>query len=258
MTTNDLSEDAKKLSKLANDNIGLLTGKCQEPIEIQDYYLGILRKQAILLSDLSLILKNRKSEYISTPFIILRSLLDDFLHLLYLEIHNDRETEITRINADSYRYSFNSLKDLTDSNYEHFDGKYPFYLTQEQLQAVKNKFIAKEKNKRYFKNPDTFKFKVFKRFSDMVKCFSHSRNVDIFRDRAYYLWKEFSSFVHYSNYSFEYELRNAKENLNMIDESFQYCYNSIYLSFKYFERTLNLKFKDNIELKKKYGIIHEC
>jgi len=258
MTTNELSEEAKKLSKLANENLGLLTVKCKETIEIQDYYLGILRKQAILLSDLSLILKNRNSEYISTPFIILRSLLDDFLHLLYLETHSDRETEITRINADSYRHSFNSLKDLTDSNYEYFDGKYPFYLTHQQLQEVKDLFISKEKNKRYFKNPDTFKFKVFKKFSEMVKCFSHSHNVDIFRDRAYYLWKEFSSFVHYSNYSFEYELQNTKENLNMIDESFQYCYNSIYLAFKYFERVLQIEFKDNIEFRKKYGIIHEC
>lgn len=258
MTTNDLSEDAKKLSDLANDNLGLLTGKCQDANEIQDYYLGILRKQAILLSDLSLILKNRNSEYISTPFIVLRSLLDDFIHLLYLETHNDKATEITRINADSYKHSFHSLKDLTDSNYEHFDGKYPFYLTYEQFQEVKDKFIAKEKNKRYFKNPETFKFKVFKRFSDMAKCFKISRNVDIFRDRAYYLWKEFSSFVHYSNYSFEYEIRNAPENLNMIDESFQYCYNSIYLAFKYFERTFSIKFNDNIELRKKYGIIHEC
>jgi len=44
----------------------------------------------------------------------------------------------------------------------------------------------------------------------------------------------------------------------MIDESFQYCYNSIYLAFKYFERVLKIEFKDNIELRKKYGIIHEC
>jgi len=92
----------------------------------------------------------------------------------------------------------------------------------------------------------------------MVKSFSHSRNVDIFRDRAYYLWKEFSSFVHYSNYSFEYELKNATENLNMIDESLQYCYNTICLSFKYFERVLKVELKDNSELRKKYGIILEC
>ncbi len=258
MTTTDLSNDAKKLFELADANLELLAGKCEDPIEIQDFYLGLLRKQGILLSDLSLILKNRKSEYISTPFIILRSLIDDFLLLLYLENHNDRDTEITRINANSHRHSFNSLKGLTDSNYEHFEGKYPFYLTHEKLQEIKDTFIAKEKNKRYFMNPDTFKFKVFMRFSDMVHSLTYSREVGIFRDRAYYLWKEFSSFIHYSNYSFEYELQDAEENLYMIDESFQYCYNSIYLTFKYFERVLKIEFNDNLELRKKYGIIHEC
>jgi hypothetical protein len=258
MTTTDLSEDAKKLSDLANENLGLLTGICQEAIEIQDYYLGLIRKQAILLLDLSLILKNRNSEYISTPFILLRSLIDDFIHLLYLEHHIEKKTEITKINADSYKQSFKSLEDLTDSNYEHFDGKYDFYLSQEELQSVKDTFLRREKNKKYFKNAAEFSFIKFMHFSDMAKSFSISRNVDIYRDRAFYLWKEFSSFVHYSNYSFEYENQNAPENINKIDESLQYCYNSIYLAFKYFERNMGLEFLDNVELREKYGIIHEC
>jgi hypothetical protein len=258
MRTNELSEDAKKLSVLANENLSLLSGKCQEEFEMQDYYLGILRRHAILLTDLSLILKDRNSECISTPFILLRCLLDDFLHLLYLELRDDKANEITKINADVYKHSFNALIDLTNSNYENFNGKYQFYLTYEQLKEVQDKFISKEKNKKYFKNQCGFKFKGFKRINDMVNTTSYSRNVNIFRDRAYYLWKEFSSFVHYSNYSFKYELRGADENLNMIDESFQYCYNSIYLAFKYFERNLNIEFKNETELLKKYGIVHDC
>lgn len=258
MTTSSLSEDAKKIYELANENLGLLNGKCHEKIEIQDYYLGILRRQAILLLDLSLILKDREEANISTPFIILRSLLDDFLHLLYLEIHKDRGTEIIHINADSLSHCFKSLEDLTNSNDNHFKGKYPFYLTGSQLQEFKDQFVGKEANIKYFKNPLTFKFKSFRKFTDMVKSFSHSHEVDIFKDRAYYLWKEFSSFVHYSNYSFEYELNKSEVNLHMIDESFQYCYNSIYLAYKYFERELKIKFKDNGELRSKYGIIYNC
>lgn len=258
MTINNLSDDAKKLSDLANKNLGSLTGKCQEKIEIQDYYLGILRRQAILLLDLALLLKDRNQEYISTPFIVLRSLLDDFLHILYLENHSDREPEITKINANSYRQSFNALKDLTDSNYKHFGGKYPFYLTKQQYEDLLKNFCAKETNKRYFMNPDKLKFKDFQPLTNMVKEFSISRDVDIFRDRAFYLWREFSDFVHYSNYTLEYELLNAKENLNKIDESFQYCYNTIYLAFKYFERVLGITFIDNNELREKYGIVHLC
>jgi len=258
MTTNELSDSAEKLSVLANINIEKLAGKCKNAHEVQDYYLGLLRKQCILLSDLSLILKNRNPEFISTPFIILRSLIDDFLHLLFLECQANKEIEITRINADSYKHSFNSLKDLTFSNYKHFDGQYPHYLTNEQFEKLKLDFKIKEKNKKYFKNIDTFKFIVFKTVSDMTNSFTISRDVDIYRDRAYYLWKEFSSFVHYSNYSFEYEMQNAEENLLMIEESLQYCYNSIYLSFKYFERSFDVMFQDDQVLNRKYQKIHEC
>jgi hypothetical protein len=258
MTITDLANDAKKLSDLANKNIESLSDKCQEKIEIQDYYLGILRRQAILLLDLSSLLKDRNPEYISTPFIILRSLLDDFLHVLYLENHSDKKTEITKINANSFRLSFNALKDLTDSNYKHFNGKYPFYLTKKQYENLLNDFCSKEANKKYFGNLEKQKFLDFQPLTNMVKCFSISNDVDIFRDRAFYLWREFSDFVHYSNYCFEYELQNVKENFNKIDESFQYCYNTIYLTFKYFKRDLKIIFVDNNDLNKKYGIIHNC
>jgi len=258
MKINDLSEIAGNLSNLANENLSLLNGKCQEPDEMQDYYLGILRRQAVLLRDLSIILQDRNSEYISTPFIILRGLMDDFIHLLYLENHENRESEITKINAVTYRYSFKSLSDLTNSNYEHFDGEFSFYLTKEKLEEVKSTFAKKEKNHKYFKNIENFKFKGFMQFSKMAKSFSISDNVDIYRDRAFYFWKEFSSFVHYSNYAFEYEIRDAEQNLNIINEAFQYCYNSIYLSFKYFEREYDLEFLDNEELNQRYGIIYKC
>jgi len=93
-------------------------------------------------------------------------------------------------------------------------------------------------------------------FSTMTDMISISKEVEIYKARVYYLWKEFSSFVHFSNYSFEYELQDSEENLSMIYESFQYVYNTIYLSFKYFERELKLEFIDDNELNKKFGIIY--
>lgn len=253
MNMNELCQRAQMISDLANRNLGQLVGKCQEEIEVQDYYLGVLRRHAVLLSDLALILKNRNSQYISTPFIILRSLLDDFLHLLYLELHIDKETEIVKINADAYKQSFGSLKSLTDSNYENFDGLYPFYLKNEELEELKAQFSQKEKNKKYFKDVDNFVFKKFLKCSQVAERIKSTREINIYRDRAYYLWKEFSSFVHYSIYSFKMELEKSDENMNIIDESLQYCYNSVNLAFKYFEIKLNIQFIDDDVLREIYG-----
>ena len=92
-------------------------------------------------------------------------------------------------------------------------------------------------------------------FNTLVGRINHSREIKIYRDRAYYLWKEFSEFVHYSTFSFKMEQQDTPENMNKIDESFQYCYNSIYLSFKYFASEYDLNFIDNEALRKRYGII---
>lgn len=255
MDTNDLSRLAQMIADLANSNLKQLQGKCQGETDIQDYYLGILQRQALLLLDLSIILENRQSKYISTPYIILRSLLDDFIHLLYLELSNNKEEYIIRINAEAYKHSFVSLQNLTDSNYENFDGKYPFYLKREEVEDVKKQFATKDKNKKYFENISRFKFKSFMTFNILVGRITHSRKIKIYRDRAYYLWKEFSEFVHYSTFSFKMEQQDAPENMNKIDETFQYCYNSIYLSFKYFAFEYDLDFIDNDFLRKRYGII---
>lgn len=258
MTIEHLTNEAKLLAELANSNLGNLEGRCPDKIEVQDYYLGILRRQAILLLDMEKILNNRNSELITTPFIILRSLMDDFLHLLYLELHENREEEILKINAKTHKQTFISLEDLTKSNHNHFNGAYPFYLNNEQFQDLKVTFAGKAENDKYFIDKGHFKFKNFIPLSQVAEKITHSRNVEIFKDRAFYLWKEFSSFVHYSNFSFYLETNQDPTNLKKIEEGFQYCYNSIYLSFKYFERTFGIEFTDNAELRDRYGIIYEC
>ena len=143
---NELSKQAKKLAELANKNLGQLAGKCQIKNEIQDYYLGILRRQAIMLLDLSKIFENRNQELVTTPYIILRSMLDDFLHILFLELQNDKEEQIVRINAKAHKQTFKSLKELTDSNHKHFNGNYEFYLNKQQFEDLKQTFIGKEEN----------------------------------------------------------------------------------------------------------------
>ena len=174
MNTDELSRLAKMISDLANSNLDQLKGKCQNKDDIQDYYLGILQRQAILLSDLAALLKNRNSKYISTPYILLRSLLDDFLHLVYFHLCKERDSEIIKVNAVAYKQSFVSLKNLTDSNYENFEGEYPFYLKEEEVEELKKTFVSKPENQKYFQHPSRFKFKKFMTFNTLVHRITHS------------------------------------------------------------------------------------
>ena len=249
MTIDQLTNEAKLLAELTNSNLENLAGTCMEKNEIPDYYLGILRRQAILLLDMQKILDNRNAQLITTPFILLRSLMDDFIHILYLELHADREEEIVKINASSYKQAFKSIEDLTNSNHIHFNGQYIHYLTNVEFQKLKDTFAGKAENERYFIDKENFKFKTFMPLSKVVENITHSREVEIYRDRAFYLWKEFSSFVHYANVSFYLENNADPLNLYKIEEGFQYCYNTIYLAFNYFERNLGIGFIDNEELR---------
>lgn len=46
--------------------------------ETQDYYLGILKRTAMISNDLHVMLIDRPIENLTTPYVLLRSLLDDF------------------------------------------------------------------------------------------------------------------------------------------------------------------------------------
>lgn len=129
-----------------------------------------------MLLDLSKIFENRNQELVTTPYIILRSMLDDFLHILFLELQNDKEEQIVRINAKAHKQTFKSLKELTDSNHKHFNGNYEFYLNKQQFEDLKQTFIGKEENHKYFQDMSTFKFKNFLQLSQVASSITSTRS----------------------------------------------------------------------------------
>ena len=177
-----------------------------------------------------------------------------------MEFHENREEEIIKITALEYSRDFDVTLMLTNLNNTHFNGKDPTYITIEQFNELKENFKNKPENSKYFEDIPNFKFKKFITLKDLVNKINCPESVQVFKDIAFYYWKEYSNFIHYSNFSCYYELNddNRELNLQKIDESFQFCYNTIYLSFKYFERNLKISFRNNVELNKKYGIIYKC
>ena len=237
---NQLAEIALRLYKMANENIRQIEEKKPERSEVLVYYLGMLRRQAIMSYDLHVMLKGRPEENLTTPYILLRSLMDDFLHVLYLDLHSNPPEKINRINAKGYKENFESLKNLTNSKNQDYYGEKFDYLSQEQLEALEATFMGKAENKKYLNtNGD---FKGFLQVRQVADAIDGSEHCNVARDRAYYYWKSFSSFVHYSNWCYEYELVSDIIKLQHMEECFQYVFNTIFLSFKHFNRTLSAPF----------------
>lgn len=242
---NKLSFAARTLHEMANKHLKQLAGSCDTPDEEQDYYLGILRRQAMLAYDLGLILHDRPEENLTTPYIILRSMLDDYLHLTYLDLHENPHEEIIKINAEGHRQNFNSLMNLTVSENQEYYGENLGYLSDEELEQLKDSFRNKEENHKYFIDIENFKFQKFRTLTDLADSINGSENCNVARDRALFLWKSFSSFVHYSTYCFNFELGSDIIKWQQMEESLQYVYNSIFLAFKFFNQRDGVEFVDS-------------
>lgn len=238
---NQLSFVASRLYEMTNKNLSQLEGKCDEPNETQTYYLGLLRRQAIITYDLSVMLQDRPRENLTTPYILFRALLDDFLHVLYLELSENRDEDIVKINASGHCENFKSLENLTLSkNKEYHDVQFD-YLSVDEFESLKVRYKGQEKNIKYFQDIEGFKFKHFYSLTSMAKSINSSSNYNVARDRAFYLWKSFSSFVHYSNWCYDFEMTENVVKIQHMEEAFQYVFNTIYFSACFFKKDLNIK-----------------
>jgi len=247
--------EAKKVAAFADSNLGQLAGMCQEKIMLQDYYLGMIRRQAILLSDIAILIEHTAHHNISSIFIIVRCLLDDFLHVLYFKLNGDEEENITKLNADVHRQMFKSVEVIMESNHLHFEGQNPFYITDEAFVALKEQFINRGENDIYFVNKGQFRFKKFK---TLLEIASGITDFDLSKlsQRAFYFWKDTSEFIHYSNTTFEKEINadNKQHNLAILEEIILYSYNTIELSFRYFRDLHAFDLIDEDNLAERYAI----
>lgn len=247
-----LSEISHRLYSMANKTLEQLDGKCAVPEETQDYYIGLLRRQAQLTYDLHTIFSDRPKENLTTPYIILRALMDDFLHVLYLDLSDNPDEEIVCINAKGHRDNFNALKNLTDSENQVYQGQNFGYLSEEAYEELKVVFKSKPKNQKYFTVIDNFELKRFKTMADMARSINSTENYNVSRDRAFFMWKNYSAFVHYSTWCYDYESIGDILKLQQMEESLQYVFNTIHFCCCYFRQTKGIDcFVDEFILKER-------
>jgi hypothetical protein len=237
-----LISQAGQIALFGDSNLAQLNGIAQERDLMQDYYLGMIRRQVILLHDLQTLIAHSEHHNLSGVLILCRCLLDDFLHVFFLKQHNEEEENLVKINADEYKQMFRSVDVIMQSNHQHFEGQNPYYITEDEFAAVKAHFIGQEENDKYFIDKAAFRFKRFKTVADLVLEFNDFE-MSKMAQRAFYFWKDLSGFVHYSNITFEKEINedNLPYNLSLIEEVLLYSYNTIELSFRYFHTPYGLE-----------------
>lgn len=255
VTKDLLIREARKIARFADRNLGQLDGMCQDKQLLQDYYLGMVRRQAIVLYDIALLLERTQHQNLTSVLILCRCLLDDFLHVFFLKLNDDEEDNIIKLNADVHRQMFNSIRNIMESNHHHFDGENQFYITEEEFEHTKAVFKGRQENDMYFIDKEAFRFKKFKSLSDIATGITDFE-LSKLAQRAFYFWKEFSEFVHYSNITYEIEIDvdNAGNHFYKIEEVLLYAYNTIELAFRYFTGEFGLDLIDEENLSERYAI----
>jgi hypothetical protein len=97
--------------------------------EINSTYLGFIVRQITMNIDLKLLLNNDKHIYHTSQFILLRCLIDDFIHLAYISNNANSDESIVNFNADAYNKNFKKIKDHATLNEEKIGGNYQYYPT---------------------------------------------------------------------------------------------------------------------------------
>lgn len=253
-----LIAEARKIATLGDANLAQLSGLCQEKELQQDYYLGMIRRQVHLLHDIATLMESDAHQNFSSIFILCRCLLDDFLHVFYLKQCGHEKDEITNLNADVHRQAFLALEVTMLSNHKHFKGRYPHYMTKQEFDQLKAHFQSRKENNIFFRNKASFSFKRFKTLSEVAEGIADFELSKLSR-RAYYIWKDTSEFIHYSNATFERESSQDDHlhNLYLIEEVMLYAYNTIELSWRHFADVLAFELIDQDQLKDRYAINYQ-
>ena len=162
----------------------------------------------------------------------------------------------TRLNAHALSTNFRKLSDLAELNEEKLGGNYPFYPTYAMMEDVKQKMKDSPKRQAHFSNKDEFKFKTFKATGNLIRDLNDNDANSHNLRRAYFIWRKYSDFVHYSNLAYEEENEiNPAEDTTYTEfaEIISYSYFVILNCLQHFVEKYGLEIIDSNNLAEYYA-----
>ena len=218
------------------------------------FFIGMAERQLTICNDLSILFTNKKSKFLTSELILFRCLADDYIHVTYLVNQNNVEESITDFNADAISKNFNKIKELAELNEKKLGGNYPFYPTYKLLEQVKEEMKSLPYRQQYFLDKDKFKFKTFKATGNLIRELNNESYAHKLQ-RAYFIWRKLSDFVHYSNFTFDEE-RSLKpetdETYSEFAELISYSYFTIKTCIEHFVNKFQISIIDSNNLNNYY------
>lgn len=197
------------------------------------FFLGMLRRQSILLHDAAEILGTGNKTQLMSAFILFRCLLDDFIVLLQLFNSGYSDEEIIKHSATAFSQKFNLLTKSKNINNKHFDGQEEGLVTDAYLKEQWDDFLGNPDNDIYFSNKDSRTFKSFTDATSIMVNLSAdddlAKLVSKANAHALILWKLLSTYVHFSTMTVLLEKGTESRDIEILqlNEVLSYVYKSL-------------------------------
>ncbi|EOZ98903.1 hypothetical protein A33Q_0886 [Indibacter alkaliphilus LW1] len=230
-TKEDITKLALQVAETSNLILESLNKKIKPDFK-DSYLLGILSRSAVINYDINQILSKNNHNLHTSVFILLRCLLDDFIHILHLLQNNFEEEEIVKIAASAHRQRFKTLEESRKINYKFFGGENNQLQTQSREDELKEEFLQNPNNDIFFQEKSEFKFKKFKTVQQLVDNLPETE-IGQANVHAFILWKFLSQYIHFSNLTFymENQEETRKIEIAQLEEVLFYCYKTIVCAF---------------------------
>lgn len=246
MTKNEIAHLAEDIGNVAADILSQLNGYKIRPTFVEQFYLGLLVRERLILRDASEILKYNQEKQITSAFILFRVLLDDYIRLFSVYAKtNSMENEIIKIQADAHSHRFKNIQESVKINETYYNGQHTSLSTQQLYEAEKQKFLNNPEFDKFFENKAMFTFKklphISKVFELMRSDVKTTANV-----HSYCVYKFLTQHVHYSNLTFylDNDLTSRKVEIDQIEEILLYAIKMLVIQFDYFKQTYSLVWND--------------
>ncbi|WP_172822457.1 hypothetical protein [Gillisia sp. Hel1_33_143] len=223
--------------------------------EYNSFFLGMIIRQHTINNDFSILFETDRSRELTSKYILYRCLIDDFIQIVFISNEEDKYEMVTKLNADALNKNFKKLMDLAQLNEEKLNGDYPFYPTYDQMEEVKQKMIDSPKRQHHFSDKDNFKFKTYKATGNIIRELKDEEEHLHQLRRAYFIWRKYSDYVHYSNLTFEEEQTvdpDKDSTYTEFAEIISYSYFTILKCLNHFEENYEFEITDSNNLAEYY------
>jgi hypothetical protein len=193
------SDWAIRIGSIADDLCRQMSGR---PIEFREQFLmGALSRQAMILQDISRLIKSNSERNMTSAFILFRCLLDDYLTILYLADANFDNERFIQHTAYSHSKRMSMTTESRKINERFFNGGNPDLATPAMEQQEKEDFKNEPGNGIYYRDEERTNMKGFITTSSIVSSLTVNQE-NMTAAHSFAVWKLLSNYVHYSHLTY--------------------------------------------------------